>query len=811
MSIKVNKISEKELYENIEKLISQVEGKEYTAYFDTNKEKIPTIGIGFNLRVEKNKNYVFDAMKITDKKIIKNLTTVINNKKITEGKKLLSELKKAYNDKEFEMTNSQISTVFKIIAKEDVEAISKATPFDYSVEFSAVVSAKFNGLYGPGLRAALKMDNPAEARAEAWYQIRYSHKDELHKRRYIEAEIFSLKDKDGNITNEDVDAIYKMYTKHSHHKGDKSSKDDMVSYDKTHQKQITGGNQDLKVINSSLTIKPLQKELEPFAKLLLDKHSIDAEINPLNIQTSFNISPLKGEDTIKRTGSNNDVLIGNASNNTLKSFSGNDFLIGLSGDDSLDGGEGSDTSVYQGNSDDYEIIFPKNKTIIIKDKNNSRDGSDTLNNIEYAQFSDKTIALKGGRDLAFVIDTTSSMEDDIDAVKVNARQIINAVYEGKKGLLNSRISVVTYDDPSTNTVLSFTNHATIDERKSAALNAIDSLSLQPPNEDFPEVVNAGLLQSLSGRAGEWRKDDFTNREIILFGDAPAKDIELREKVLKLAKSLDVSVSDKSLQAATIDTDKKIDSVIDSISTTSESTTFPVKIHTISIGNDPETVADFKAISSGTGGKYFNAVDATEIASVLIDVINEPINKDDIFTGTNGLNVIEYHHNKSEYKINKTATGFTVTSSIDGNDTLTNIERLKFTDINVALDTESHAGQIYKLYQAAFNRVADKDGLGYWINSLDKSEQNIEHVITHFIRNKEFVDLYTENPVGRDFINQLYNNTLHRDPDTKGAEFWINSLKIDPKVLVLKNFIESEENQLQITGDIQHGIEYIDQL
>jgi hypothetical protein len=34
---------------------------------------------------------------------------------------------------------------------------------------------------------------------------------------------------------------------------------------------------------------------------------------------------------------------------------------------------------------------------------------------------------------------------------------------------------------------------------------------------------------------------------------------------------------------------------------------------------------------------------------------------------------------------------------------------------VALDVDGAAGQAYRLYQAAFDRAPDKNGLGYWIN------------------------------------------------------------------------------------------------
>ena len=71
---------------------------------------------------------------------------------------------------------------------------------------------------------------------------------------------------------------------------------------------------------------------------------------------------------------------------------GNNRIIGGDGDDALDAGEGLDTVVFSGSFDEYR--FTKiNNGWIVEDLIANRDGVDTLQNFELAQFSDLTTTL----------------------------------------------------------------------------------------------------------------------------------------------------------------------------------------------------------------------------------------------------------------------------------------------------------------------------------------------------------------------------------------------------------------------------------
>ena len=134
-------------------------------------------------------------------------------------------------------------------------------------------------------------------------------------------------------------------------------------------------------------------------------------------------------------------------------------------------------------------------------------------------------------------------------------------------------------------------------------------------------------------------------------------------------------------------------------------------------------------------------------------------------------------------------------------------RVVFQDKTVALDINGTAGQAYRIYQAAFNRTPDNGGLKYWIGIMD-SGVSLSTVSSGFIGSAEFQKLYGTNPTNEHFVTKLYDNVLHRTPDSGGYKYWVDLLNkggID-KINALVNFSESNENQAGVIGVIQNGID-----
>ena len=219
-----------------------------------------------------------------------------------------------------------------------------------------------------------------------------------------------------------------------------------------------------------------------------------------------------------------------------------------------------------------------------------------------------------------------------------------------------------------------------------------------------------------------------------------------------------------------------------------------------------------------------AGNASEASAAVAFIIASPLNSsggvgsdrfsgapgNNAFDGKGGIDTLAYANARANYTVLKTELGFSVSSGIgaDGLDSLVNMERIVFANGAVALDIDGNGGQSYRLYKAAFDRTPDLVGAGFWINSMD-SGQSLRMVAQGFINSAEFTQLYGSNADDTTFVGKLYQNVLHRGPDTAGFSYWLNALNTNAttRADVLAYFSESPENQAQVIGQIQNGFDY----
>jgi hypothetical protein len=147
---------------------------------------------------------------------------------------------------------------------------------------------------------------------------------------------------------------------------------------------------------------------------------------------------------------------------------------------------------------------------------------------------------------------------------------------------------------------------------------------------------------------------------------------------------------------------------------------------------------------------------------------------DLIDGGQGVDT--YHamgrSKQFSYEILKDSVKLTDLSGLEGVDSLSNVERIKFYETIIALDTgkDQTAGSGYMLYKAAFNRTPDAGGLGYWINQMDKG-MSYSDVANNFVNSTEFKTAFGgANPSVNTLVTKLYNNVLARTPDAGGLAF-----------------------------------------
>ena len=178
-------------------------------------------------------------------------------------------------------------------------------------------------------------------------------------------------------------------------------------------------------------------------------------------------------------------------------------------------------------------------------------------------------------------------------------------------------------------------------------------------------------------------------------------------------------------------------------------------------------------------------------------------------GGAGTDTLVYTSNSTAVVISKSGGNTVLTNTATGEvDTLVNVERLKFADTGIALDTSGVGGQAYRVYKAAFNRTPDVGGLGFWISGMDGGA-SLNAVPQGFVNSAEFKSVYGASPTNAQIVTRFYDNVLGRAADSGGYNYWLGVLNSGNSNVaqVLASFSESAENQAGVIGLIGNGILY----
>ncbi|WP_338849607.1 DUF4214 domain-containing protein [Massilia sp. W12] len=184
---------------------------------------------------------------------------------------------------------------------------------------------------------------------------------------------------------------------------------------------------------------------------------------------------------------------------------------------------------------------------------------------------------------------------------------------------------------------------------------------------------------------------------------------------------------------------------------------------------------------------------------------------DTLYGEAGIDTAVFNQALSSYNIIKQDNGvLTVSPKENAGDsnTLHNVERLRFSDQYLNFDLDGASGQIYRLYQAAFDRKPDASGLGFWFHQMEKNGASLHQIAQGFMQSDEFQKMYGANPDHKTLINLMYQHVLHRTPDAEGEKFWLDTLKQGKAPAeILSFFAQSPENQAQLNGVMQQGMAF----
>lgn len=176
----------------------------------------------------------------------------------------------------------------------------------------------------------------------------------------------------------------------------------------------------------------------------------------------------------------------------------------------------------------------------------------------------------------------------------------------------------------------------------------------------------------------------------------------------------------------------------------------------------------------------------------------------------GLDTVVFAGRKQDYAVSAMDAGFKVVHLADKSaNLLIGVERLAFSDAAVALDVvDGNGGDVYRLYQAAFNRAPDLPGLGFWIDAMDKGAP-LREVAASFVGSGEFLKLYGADPTDLHLVTTMYHNVLHRAPDPDGLDYWMGRMQDGmDKASLLASLSDSAENRVALAAVIGDGFDYV---
>ena len=476
-------------------------------------------------------------------------------------------------------------------------------------------------------------------------------------------------------------------------------------------------------------------------------------------------------------------LSGTSSAETLVGTAFNDTLQGNGGNDVINGGSGNDTAVFTGVRNNYTFTANPNGNLTVS---SAAEGTDTLVSVEQLRFADMTV------ERAMIIDSVPPAAPNF-AVTKNAKgyttgnnPLITGVAEANatvKVYLGQTVIATTTAGANgvfkvvANTIPDGTNYRVYTTATDAAGNTSVNSALDTFNVDgkAPIAPTNTMVLGAGGNKPFFSGTGEAGTDIVMVHVTKA--IEIGRTTVGADGKW--SLASNALPNGNYLVGASSVDIADNVTSATTRMSFTVASsanQTGTAGNDKLTV--------GAGD---NAID-----------------------GGAGVDTVVFAGKKADYTVERAVWGHTVTakSGADGKDTLVDVERIQFSDGYKAIDFDGTAGQIYRVYEAVLGRPAEPAGLGYWLWRMETVGNSLLEVARDFMRVPEFTTLYGAAPTDAEFLRKLYLNILDREPDAAGYEYWLESMQHASREAIIVSFSEGFENQAQVIGTIQGGMDYV---
>ncbi|NOQ76978.1 MAG: matrixin family metalloprotease [Methylococcaceae bacterium] len=189
--------------------------------------------------------------------------------------------------------------------------------------------------------------------------------------------------------------------------------------------------------------------------------------------------------------------------------------------------------------------------------------------------------------------------------------------------------------------------------------------------------------------------------------------------------------------------------------------------------------------------------------------------DDFLFGGAGLDYAQYNSKRDNYKITVSDSDQSINIidliNTDGHDVLTNIERIQFSDMNLAfdLDLNESAGKTALLLSAAFGTetISNKQYTSIGINLFDSGLSLIE--VAQLAINSGLV---SETPDNEEFVRAVWQNIVNSEISQSNLSFYSGLINdgtfTQASLLALVTETEFVQQQIDLVGLASSGLEFI---
>ncbi|MBI5259169.1 MAG: cadherin-like domain-containing protein [Burkholderiales bacterium] len=393
-----------------------------------------------------------------------------------------------------------------------------------------------------------------------------------------------------------------------------------------------------------------------------------------------------------------DVLIGNDLPNTLTGGLGNDWI---------EGGAGSDTAMFAGRRADYLLSNAFGKLYV--EARDGVSGFDTVSGIERLVFADQSLPLSPvalGADALYSVDEDRRLDvglpdpSDMDRSKASYRLVGNALHGSAQISADGQLSYLPQANYNGGDTITY-------ELVSAGVSNryLAHLSVRSVNDGAPVAKNVLLLAPSTGslRSSLPAATDIDGDPISYSATGSAQHGEV------------VVASDGSFRytaaGAYLGEDSFNFIVGDGMGGTN---TYTATLRVLPVDSTREGSAQGDTLFGLSVAECFLAQAGNDRVT--------GAGGDDLIDGGAGIDTASYVGARSRYQLARAEFGWTVrdTANLEGVDSLANVERLKFTDRNLALDLDGNAGLAAQILRALFGKsaLANKVYVGAALQALD---------------------------------------------------------------------------------------------